>query len=303
MNTSNSFGLGNVVFSIGRCHRRLRLPIVVGAVLLVSFHFVYAGDGPVAAVQEALKKRQFYSGEITGKLDEPTREGLQRFQVHAGLPDTGEMDSPTLEALQGAPPLETPAPSRSQSDHEFLEQVEKGSDGATPPAPPVEPVVPVTPAPPASPAPAAPPATAQNIEDHPTVQTSPAGDQKPQSKSEQKSPRSHPIPPHAKTSTVEIRSQHRKQKLPEGSNPAGALEARGSTSRPREHLVQPTIANLVGPPVPEGSKATTASTTIAVPNGQVRAIEKKATPAPRVSKPFLQLFFGANNSANRADKP
>ena len=94
----------------------LRAPILAGLVLVVPF-LLHAADGPVAEVQEALKKERFYFGESNGRLDDATRGGLRRYQIYNGLPVTGEMDAPTLQALHvTAKPVSSPlaVPSRAQ---------------------------------------------------------------------------------------------------------------------------------------------------------------------------------------------
>ncbi|MHA3771575.1 peptidoglycan-binding protein [Verrucomicrobiota bacterium sgz303538] len=134
--------------------RRLAAMAVLAGTALCA----YAAEGPVASVQQSLKAQQFYFGEVNGKFDEETRAALKRFQIHDGLPVSGELDTATLQALQsrrGAPDTATapaasaasnePAPERSvrgrarnlvQSDREFLAQVEGSEDANTPPAPP-----------------------------------------------------------------------------------------------------------------------------------------------------------------------
>jgi hypothetical protein len=40
-----------------------------------------------------------YSGEESGKLDDPTREGLKKYQEANGLKATGTLNQPTLEKM------------------------------------------------------------------------------------------------------------------------------------------------------------------------------------------------------------
>jgi len=49
--------------------------------------------------QAILKSRGFYNGEQIGKLDEPTREGLRRYQQAEGLKITGTLNRITLEKM------------------------------------------------------------------------------------------------------------------------------------------------------------------------------------------------------------
>ena len=61
---------------------------------------VIAAEMPISAVQETLKREQFFYGEPSGVLDEPTHAALRRFQIRYGLPVSGEIDKATLQALQ-----------------------------------------------------------------------------------------------------------------------------------------------------------------------------------------------------------
>ena len=139
--------------------RRLAVTVLLAGMGSLS----HAAEGPVASVQKSLKEQQFYFGEVNGNFDEETRAALKRFQIHDGLPVSGELDTATLQALQSRPAAsdaaapaapaapDEPAPERSvrgrarnlvQSDREFLAQVEGGEDASTPPAP-VAPTPPV----------------------------------------------------------------------------------------------------------------------------------------------------------------
>jgi len=106
-----------------------------------------AADGPVAAIQESLKRQQYYSGEINGNFDDATRAAVRRFQIRQSLKVTGELDAATLEGLaagekalaaeasssQHAEEL-VPARERArqmvQEDRKFLEQVEEQDSSA-----------------------------------------------------------------------------------------------------------------------------------------------------------------------------
>jgi peptidoglycan hydrolase-like protein with peptidoglycan-binding domain len=48
-------------------------------------------------IQEALKQRGFYSGELTGEYDQATVEAMRRFQTQEKIPATGY---PTAHALK-----------------------------------------------------------------------------------------------------------------------------------------------------------------------------------------------------------
>lgn len=53
----------------------------------------------VLRVQMRLNSLKLYDGQLTGVLDEPTRESLKLFQAVKALPVTGTMTTPTLNAL------------------------------------------------------------------------------------------------------------------------------------------------------------------------------------------------------------
>jgi peptidoglycan hydrolase-like protein with peptidoglycan-binding domain len=58
-----------------------------------------ANKDQIAAAQAKLKEAGLYSGEATGKLDEPTRAGLKKFQESNGLRATGTLNRATLEKM------------------------------------------------------------------------------------------------------------------------------------------------------------------------------------------------------------
>jgi len=53
----------------------------------------------VKQAQAILKQRNFYSGEQTGKLDDPTRAGLKQYQQAENLKVTGTLNKVTLEKM------------------------------------------------------------------------------------------------------------------------------------------------------------------------------------------------------------
>lgn len=58
-----------------------------------------ANKEQITQAQEKLRQAGFYSGEATGKLDEPTRAGLKKFQESNGLKATGTLNRATLEKM------------------------------------------------------------------------------------------------------------------------------------------------------------------------------------------------------------
>jgi peptidoglycan hydrolase-like protein with peptidoglycan-binding domain len=115
------------------------------AVLAALTGGMFAAEGPIAAVQNALIREQYLQGDASGVLDEATRGALRRFQIRHSLPPTGEIDTATLQALQreetpGQPAAsidrQGPAPAVVASDREFLQRVESaGPPTAAPVAP------------------------------------------------------------------------------------------------------------------------------------------------------------------------
>ena len=92
-------------------------------------------DAEIAAVQEMLKSRGFYYGEINGENNNETAAAITRFQVRSGLEVTGELNDETLRSLGLNPsqPVEPNAEDHSQprteawralreQDREFLRQ-------------------------------------------------------------------------------------------------------------------------------------------------------------------------------------
>jgi peptidoglycan hydrolase-like protein with peptidoglycan-binding domain len=53
----------------------------------------------IKQAQAILKQRNFYGGEQTGKLDDPTRAGLKEYQKAEGLKVTGTLNKVTLEKM------------------------------------------------------------------------------------------------------------------------------------------------------------------------------------------------------------
>ena len=49
--------------------------------------------------QRQLRSGVIYSGEESGKLDDPTREGLKKYQEANGLKATGTLNQSTLEKM------------------------------------------------------------------------------------------------------------------------------------------------------------------------------------------------------------
>jgi peptidoglycan hydrolase-like protein with peptidoglycan-binding domain len=58
-----------------------------------------ANKDQIKQAQKILKDRGFYVGEETGKLDDPTRAGLKKYQEAEGVKVTGTLNKVTLEKM------------------------------------------------------------------------------------------------------------------------------------------------------------------------------------------------------------
>jgi len=58
-----------------------------------------ASKDQITQAQTILKQRGFYSGDATGKLDQPTRDGLKKYQGAEGLKVTGTLNAATLQKM------------------------------------------------------------------------------------------------------------------------------------------------------------------------------------------------------------
>ena len=107
--------------------------------LLLTVSWLYA-DSQLAAVQDALKARGFYSGEVNGKRENETAAAITRFQVQSGLEVTGRLNEETLRSLGLEPsndinPTEDGARIEAwralrEQDREFLRQTASGQEGS-----------------------------------------------------------------------------------------------------------------------------------------------------------------------------
>lgn len=53
----------------------------------------------ITRAQTMMKERGLYEGEATGKLDQPTRDALKKYQVAESLKQTGTLNRVTLEKM------------------------------------------------------------------------------------------------------------------------------------------------------------------------------------------------------------
>jgi peptidoglycan hydrolase-like protein with peptidoglycan-binding domain len=58
-----------------------------------------ANSDQVSAAQNLLKSSKMYDGDITGKLNDETREGLRKYQEANGVRVTGTLNAVTLESM------------------------------------------------------------------------------------------------------------------------------------------------------------------------------------------------------------
>lgn len=58
-----------------------------------------ANKEQIKQAQALLKQRNHYAGDQTGKLDDPTRDALRKYQQAEGLKVTGTLNAATLERM------------------------------------------------------------------------------------------------------------------------------------------------------------------------------------------------------------
>ncbi len=121
-------------------------------ILLASMAF---GDQEIRQVQEELRKRNLYFGDIDGQNSPDLGNSLQRYQAHKGFQSTGTIDDTTaaslgikrspaqasVESLPNVPILKSDrAPVLQPNERVALEKLaEQNPDAIATPAPPAEP--------------------------------------------------------------------------------------------------------------------------------------------------------------------
>jgi len=134
--------------------------------MMVALGALARADEQTQAVQQALKEKGFYYGQVDGQGGPETDAAIRRYQIREGLDVTGKMDEQTLDSLHlgggddsntlhAVPPpsgdsaaRDTPAPKAVvQSDHDFLKRQPQPAapapapddEAAPPPGQPQEP--------------------------------------------------------------------------------------------------------------------------------------------------------------------
>jgi hypothetical protein len=77
--------------------------------LVLTTHFTLLGDDTVRRVQEELRKRNLFFGDVDGRQTPELAGALQRYQEHKGFPPTGRLDADTLQSLGFPGPQKAPA--------------------------------------------------------------------------------------------------------------------------------------------------------------------------------------------------
>lgn len=85
--TTNSNSNANTNTNTANTNRRPRGPIF------------RASKDQIKQAQTILQQRNFYSGEIDGKLNPDTRAGLKKYQAAEGIKVTGTLNKVTLEKM------------------------------------------------------------------------------------------------------------------------------------------------------------------------------------------------------------
>lgn len=73
------------------------------AILLLLAGDVSRGEMPARRVQEELRKRNLYFGDVDGKMTPELAAATRRYQARKGFQPTGELDQETLASLKLAP--------------------------------------------------------------------------------------------------------------------------------------------------------------------------------------------------------
>jgi hypothetical protein len=99
----------------------LRILLIASLLLLPR---LARADELTGAVQEALRTRKLYFGDIDGVQSPETTEALRRFQEKKGLDPTGALDETTLRALGllPHPGLDAPGSGRIEQCRDFIDR-------------------------------------------------------------------------------------------------------------------------------------------------------------------------------------
>lgn len=98
--------------------------------LLVSLGAVCSlrADENVRALQSRLKAGGFYLGEVNGRYDSDTAAAVTRYQIRNGLQITGKLDEPTRNALGvAAAPPKVPTPKFGEDVWRYLRKSDQAS--------------------------------------------------------------------------------------------------------------------------------------------------------------------------------
>ena len=86
--------------------KRLSLLVALGALLCRPM--VARADEPTRAVQEELRKRKLYFGDVDGRQTPSFIDAVRKYQERKGFPVTGQTDPDTLRSMGIAPPPDMP---------------------------------------------------------------------------------------------------------------------------------------------------------------------------------------------------
>ena len=94
------------------------------AVVCMLLPFLASADDVTRSVQEALRSRKLYYGEVDGVQGAETTEAVRRFQEKRGFDPTGALDETTLRALGVLPHagLEAPGSERVEQSRDFVDR-------------------------------------------------------------------------------------------------------------------------------------------------------------------------------------
>jgi hypothetical protein len=102
--------------------------LIAGA--LIGVNAPGADDSQYRRVEEELRRRKLYFGNIDGEANPEVTESIRRFQESKGFYPSGRIDDETLRALGLLPPatLRSPGSTRVQQSRDFVESYLRASE-------------------------------------------------------------------------------------------------------------------------------------------------------------------------------
>src|SRR5687767_4862328 len=95
---------------------------LIFCIFLTGSPLILLSDEPVRSVQEELRRRNIYFGDVDGRRTPEFEEAVKRYQKRKGLPSSGAEDRETLRSLKllAREPGEAPPPELAWPDEPVL---------------------------------------------------------------------------------------------------------------------------------------------------------------------------------------